>query len=125
MLTHGPPYGILDETYHGDAVGCEYLLKAVKRCRPRLHCFGHIHEGWGAERIKWQQKHVERAAPSKEKTLKDRSAKLPLSSDGPAPLVFGEETIFVNAAIMNVNYVPRNAPWVVELDLPTGNRDSL
>lgn len=33
-------------------------------------------------------------------------------------MTFGEETLFVNAAIMDVNYKPVNAPWMVDLDLP-------
>lgn len=53
MLTHGPPLGILDTTYTGQPVGCEHLRQAVQRCRPRLHCFGHIHEAWGAVRKTW------------------------------------------------------------------------
>lgn len=51
LLTHGPPHGILDRTRHGEQVGCEELLLAVERIRPRLHVFGHIHEDAGqAER---------------------------------------------------------------------------
>jgi hypothetical protein len=34
------------------------------------------------------------------------------------PLRAGEETLFVNAAIMTLNYRPRNSPWVVDIDLP-------
>jgi hypothetical protein len=30
----------------------------------------------------------------------------------------GKETLFVNAAIMDVSYRPVNAPWVVDIDLP-------
>ena len=53
LITHGPPYGILDETnpykeYPGGHVGCEELLKSVKdRVKPKYHIFGHIHEGYG------------------------------------------------------------------------------
>jgi hypothetical protein len=48
MLTHGPPMGILDQTMReGESVGCEHLRRAVERCRPRMHCFGHIDEAWG------------------------------------------------------------------------------
>lgn len=54
MLTHGPPHGILDQTMSGAQVGCEHLRRAVERCRPRLHCFGHIHEAWGAVRKTWE-----------------------------------------------------------------------
>ena len=39
---------------------------------------------------------------------------------GEPGIVHGESTLFVNASIMNVNYRPVNAPWVVDLDLPLG-----
>jgi len=47
LLTHGPPHGVLDKTWDGLDVGCEALSAAVARVRPRLHVFGHIHEGYG------------------------------------------------------------------------------
>lgn len=47
LLTHGPPLGVLDRTVNGDAVGCADLMDAVRRVRPRLHVFGHIHEAYG------------------------------------------------------------------------------
>jgi len=47
LVTHGPPYGIHDRTVVGVAAGCVDLLAAVREVRPRLHIFGHIHEGWG------------------------------------------------------------------------------
>jgi Icc-related predicted phosphoesterase len=48
LITHGPPYGILDQTEHDGAhLGCEELLGAVKLKKPRLHVFGHIHGGAG------------------------------------------------------------------------------
>jgi len=47
LLTHGPPAGILDRTTDGRLVGCADLLAAVRRARPRLHVFGHIHEAYG------------------------------------------------------------------------------
>ncbi len=46
LVTHGPPYGIFDETDDKQHVGCQDLLEQVqKRIKPRIHCFGHIHEG--------------------------------------------------------------------------------
>lgn len=48
LITHGPPAGILDETWDGRPVGCEDLLRRVAQVSPRLHAFGHIHEGYGA-----------------------------------------------------------------------------
>ena len=47
LVTHGPPAGILDRTYRGEAVGCQDLLDRVRAVRPRLHVFGHIHEAAG------------------------------------------------------------------------------
>ena len=60
LVTHGPPSGVRDRVKgfaaglslalaHGPHVGCEELRKAVERVRPRLHVFGHIHEGYGRE----------------------------------------------------------------------------
>lgn len=47
LVTHGPPKGILDLTDGNEFAGCEELLLAVQRVRPKLHVFGHIHEGYG------------------------------------------------------------------------------
>jgi len=49
LITHGPPFGILDQTERGGPhLGCEELLKAVEEKRPKVHIFGHIHGGAGA-----------------------------------------------------------------------------
>lgn len=47
LLTHGPPYGYGDLTMRGEAVGCQDLLEAIKKKKPRYHLFGHIHENFG------------------------------------------------------------------------------
>lgn len=45
LLTHGPPYGILDTvSFTGEHAGCLDLLDAVLKIRPALHCYGHIHQ---------------------------------------------------------------------------------
>lgn len=52
LVTHSPPYGILDEapqnfglTAH---VGCEELLKTIGRLKDlKAHVFGHVHSGYG------------------------------------------------------------------------------
>lgn len=51
LITHGPPHGYGDLTRQGDRAGCEELLKALQRLQPRLHVYGHIHEGAGTYRI--------------------------------------------------------------------------
>lgn len=47
LITHGPPYGILDKNLSGVNCGCKHLLKRIVEVKPLLHCFGHIHEGSG------------------------------------------------------------------------------
>jgi Icc-related predicted phosphoesterase len=48
LVTHGPPFGMLDSPpdaeFHS---GCRELLKAVVRVRPKLHVFGHVHGAHG------------------------------------------------------------------------------
>ncbi len=49
IITHGPPYGILDGSpneYPGPT-GDRELRQAIVRIRPRLHVFGHTHAGYG------------------------------------------------------------------------------
>lgn len=52
LITHGPPYGILD-VVEGDSepLGCEELRIAVERVKPQLHLFGHIHSARGVAKI--------------------------------------------------------------------------
>lgn len=78
LITHGPPYGVLDKSGYKKAnMGCAYLGKAIETIRPKLHVFGHIHEGSGVE--------------------------------------IREQTIFINAAIMNEHYKPVNEAVLVDL----------
>ncbi|KAK3059407.1 hypothetical protein LTS18_010946 [Coniosporium uncinatum] len=134
MMTHGPPYRILDQVVRGkEYVGCAHLLRAAYRAKPRLHCFGHIHEGWGAQRVTWKEK----APKGTPKSVYDESVLtaedvgvdpaqashemavyVDLSDSGPGPLKLGEETLMVNSSIMSVSYKPVQAPWLVDLELP-------
>lgn len=48
LVTHGPPFGILDHAPGSQRnEGCPELLEAVLRVKPCLHVFGHIHNGYG------------------------------------------------------------------------------
>ncbi|KAF2749225.1 Metallo-dependent phosphatase [Sporormia fimetaria CBS 119925] len=127
MMTHGPPGGILDKACSGEHVGCPFLLLAARRCKPKIHCFGHIHEGWGAKRVVWKDDldvrsndHVQAAedieVDNREMTEK-RAATVDISQDGGQPLKWGEETLMLNASIMNFQYQPRQGPWLVDVDL--------
>jgi Icc-related predicted phosphoesterase len=47
LVTHGPPFGVLDLTPAGMRVGCEALAERLEALRVRLHVFGHIHHSHG------------------------------------------------------------------------------
>jgi Icc-related predicted phosphoesterase len=51
LLTHGPPLGILDAVERANGLiehtGCGSLLAVTQQIKPKLHIFGHIHEGRG------------------------------------------------------------------------------
>lgn len=55
-ITHGPPQGVLDRTASNKRAGSEELFAAIAKARPLLHCFGHIHESWGAKLVTWRGK---------------------------------------------------------------------
>jgi hypothetical protein len=111
------------------------LLKAVARAKPLVHCFGHIHEGWGAETVTWNdaldieekdtmeqfkrqgwKKHIREVERVEvvENEVKEQRA---VFVEGKG-IRRGEQTLLVNAAIMDVGYSPVNAPFVVDLNLP-------
>lgn len=50
LITHGPPYGILDKTIRGECVGSKSLrMELFQRLHPKLLVCGHIHEAYGIE----------------------------------------------------------------------------
>jgi predicted phosphodiesterase len=49
LVTHGPPATILDRSGAGQHVGDSDLWKRVRELRPRVHCFGHVHDSSGVE----------------------------------------------------------------------------
>lgn len=54
VVTHAPPYTHCDEAVSKRrALGCEDLRRALWRVRPKLAICGHVHEGRGAERVRW------------------------------------------------------------------------
>lgn len=51
LVTHGPPYGMLDEVFrpptYEEHVGCAELWDAVLKIKPKAHIFGHTHYHYG------------------------------------------------------------------------------
>jgi len=48
LITHSTPFGILDKNKKGYLTGSVSLYNEVfNRIKPKIHCFGHIHEAYG------------------------------------------------------------------------------
>ncbi|CEJ86765.1 hypothetical protein VHEMI04199 [[Torrubiella] hemipterigena] len=149
VMTHGPPSGILDEArvawhrFEVEHAGCEKLLEAIKRAKPQVHCFGHIHEAWGAYMAHWgtdgevddqQSRYLQRYAwlqPEKRKGplteeqkekvdqfAKDKACVVDLA-DGDDKIVPGQQTLFVNAGMMDELGHLSKAPYLLDLMLPS------
>ena len=123
VMTHGPPKGILDWCPQGN-VGCPNLLRAVRRVKPLMHCFGHIHEGHGVDAVDWKKKQqpVAERPPRKNEAVHRYFEDDPIENPYPKPFVWdhgrGDRTLAVNASIMTGEYKPENAPWLISLNLP-------
>jgi len=86
LITHGPPYGILDSTIRTqESVGCKYLRDKLYDIHGlNVHVFGHIHEGYGLRRINY-------------------------GNDG-------ERIVnFINASHLNFKYEPVNPPIILTI----------
>ena len=124
VMTHGPPRAILDWCPQGN-VGCPNLLRAVRRVKPLMHCFGHIHEGNGIEVVDWKKKAAAGEQPELRKNeaihryFEDEGSRNPY----PEPFVWeegrGERTLAINASIVTGDCRPENKPWLVSLNLPS------
>ncbi len=51
FLTHEPPKGFLDKIWNGTHIGNVDYAEFIKRKKPLLHCFGHVHEGNGFKKV--------------------------------------------------------------------------
>lgn len=52
LITHSPPYGIGDNVpWAGNQGSPSLYMEVMERIKPKIHCFGHIHEGYGMKII--------------------------------------------------------------------------
>jgi len=113
LMTHGPPLFLanpeyqLDISYDGKHCGCKKLADAVQRTQPRLHCFGHLHEGRGALRVGWTGSENDKNKCASMEKVQDNGTVVEQSMD-----IANNESLLVNAAM----YGPRKA-WLVDLAL--------
>lgn len=50
LITHTPPYKILDEIENKQHIGCQQLIRKLKELKLAHHIFGHIHDDYGIVR---------------------------------------------------------------------------
>ncbi len=51
LISHAPPFGILDKVPKKGSVGSKIVLKMIKKYKPKYVFCGHIHEGKGKKKI--------------------------------------------------------------------------
>ena len=49
LITHTPPFGVLDQSFSGRDIGCRHLRRRVEAVGPRFHVFGHCHSSAGVQ----------------------------------------------------------------------------
>ena len=108
LVTHGPPWGVLDMVDGSESVGCQSLRTAVRRVSPKLHVFGHIHEGYGVKMVR-RSKFLRTEAVEEE--LKNGLRRVNTVADG------REGCLAVNAALLDRRYERCREPWLVQVAL--------
>jgi hypothetical protein len=131
VMTHGPPKYVLDLTDDNSSAGCEHLRRAIARIRPRLHCFGHIHQRssgfYEAHRLEYgESAELDGDTEPMSFVKKDWVGKGRASRNGFRRLSPGDaesfrdskQTVCVNAAMEGEKGILKHPPWLVYLDLP-------
>lgn len=72
VLSHEPPYRILDATRGGGHAGSERIADLVTQAHPQLHIFGHVHADGGKTEISGSITHVNAATRAVLCTLQPR-----------------------------------------------------
>jgi len=78
-----------------------------------MYCFGHIHEGYGVEMITWKDDRTLVGKDAIESQIVGDHNVYPLAEE--CRVVFGKETVMVNAAIMSYTYKPTQVSQIWEL----------
>ncbi|KAM3536431.1 hypothetical protein MY4038_000266 [Beauveria bassiana] len=129
VMTHGPPQlpslaspvGTSGPAYRLDLggehdnsdgkkqhLGCSRLWEAIARVRPKMHCFGHIHEGYGVQRATFYTNTTMVAVTDVDAA--EREDLLYISA-----AVGDGTTLLINASIMTHGEEDNNKPWLVDM----------
>lgn len=135
VITHGPPKGLFDMTAEKSRIGCESLFAAVARAQPKIHCFGHVHSGWGSKFVSWRPTISESPShfsdiDNEKSVLISNLAKAKATTKGDLPTTFRTshcgadelpwepgKTLFVNAAMAGPDCFLSQPMWLIGVDL--------
>ncbi|KAF2484411.1 ser/Thr protein phosphatase family protein [Neohortaea acidophila] len=145
-ITHSPPKGVLDYISSRERAGSASLFAAIALARPQMHCFGHIHDSWGAKMVAWRDEpgdtisHFTAIDNEQSTTIESLSTLRPTKSDNARDIeekgsrrdshdekgycaanrtaTRGKETLFINAAIEGAEDFQQHWPWLANLSLP-------
>ncbi|TEA14368.1 Metallophosphoesterase domain-containing protein 1 [Colletotrichum sidae] len=120
VMTHGPPLvphrGYDLDVYDSGHHGCVKLWNAVQRTRPLLHCFGHVHDAYGAQRLSWNNEKWTDGIWSDNTTDTFTLADVPLPDIG-FLVADPMQTLLVNAALKTHDPMMNdNAPILVDIE---------
>ncbi|KAK3987690.1 Metallo-dependent phosphatase-like protein [Cladorrhinum sp. PSN332] len=116
IMTHGPGLTsyTLDLGRDGEHCGCPKLFNAVRRVKPLIHCFGHIHEGYGVQSISWEEE------DGNDITVEDVGVATCRVADSKKRR---GQTILVNAAISR-HGEELNKAWMIDLEFADDGKAS-
>lgn len=122
VMTHGPAKYRLDLSSNSESLGCPHLFRAMRRTRPKLHVFGHVHKAYGAEIVRWKEGKEMPEDDDVDDGIEESRRIDGFVEDSLRNIEAGrrereEGTIFVNAALMGRNGQLEHAPWVIDIGL--------
>jgi hypothetical protein len=120
IMTHGPPNYRLDVSSNSESLGCPHLFRALRRTRPKLHAFGHIHNAYGTDIVQWSKRRELPADDDVDDGIQ-RKFRVEGLAEGSVSRISiegeDEKTLFLNAALMGSRGKLDNAPWLVDFEL--------
>ncbi|KAK4504665.1 hypothetical protein PRZ48_002626 [Zasmidium cellare] len=143
-ITHSPPRGVLDlidkERRNGDLrAGSPSLFAAIAHSKPKVHCFGHIHESWGSKMVTWRDdvpegqplthfNAIDNGAPKDDnnnmslRQLQDEGKQYPPTCNlSLQSQQVGRQTLFVNAALEELEKCQPQPAFIVDIPLAKAN----
>jgi hypothetical protein len=112
-LSGNRAFTIYASPYTPEFNGCPMLYAAVREAKPMVHCFGHLHEGYGVQDVSWSS-----GTDGEDGSGADEMAGA-VRKNSEETMLAGAvgHTLLVNAAIMIHGEEENNRPWLVNLGL--------